>query len=449
MTSGSLRSRLMAGGAAAIAAALVIAGFGLTLLFERHLSRSLAQELDVYINQLLTGIDVDQERLVVASAPADPRFFEPLSGHYWQISDDRGVLLRSRSLWDTSLPLAADEVKPGDMHQHEVAGPKGERLLVAERGVSVSINDQQTPVRVAVATDFSRVLTARTAFAADLALALAGLGVVLGLATAVQVVLGLRPLDALRRGIAEIRSGQRLHLPETVPAEVRPLVSEVNGLLRAQEKEIVRARDRAADLAHGLKTPLAALVADASRLREKGETAIAAEIDSVVAAMKRHVDWELARSRARASDRRPYAATLVRPLLESIAATLARAEERDVSFEIVVPEDLSVSLDRTDLAEVLGNLLENAYRHASSRVRVSAASRREIVIEDDGPGIAPEARERVLARGGRLDVSSGGAGLGLAIVQDVVETAGWRLALGASVLGGLKVTLTDEQLMQS
>lgn len=449
MTRGSLRGRLMAGGAAAIIAALAIAGLGLTLLFERHLSRSLAQELDVYINQLLAGIEVDEGRLVLASAPADPRFMEPLSGLYWQISDDRATLLRSRSLWDTSLPLAADEVQPGDMHLHEIAGPGGARLLVAERGVSLNIGDRQTPVRVAVATDFSRVLTARTAFAADLALALAGLGAVLGLATAVQVVLGLRPLDTLRRGIADIRSGRRPHLPEAVPAEVRPLVDEVNGLLAAQEKEILRARDRAADLAHGLKTPLAALLADASRLRERGETAIAAEIDSVVAAMKRHVDRELARARARASDRRRGACTLVRPLLDTLAATLARAEEREVSFDIAVPQDLSVSLDRADLAEVLGNLLENAYRHASSRVRVSAASEREIVIEDDGPGIAPEAREQVLLRGGRLDLSSGGAGLGLAIVQDVAEASGWRLELGQSALGGLKATLTYPQLKQS
>ena len=443
MTSGSLRGRLMAGGAAAIAVALLVAGFGLTLLFERHLSRSLAQDLDVYIKQLLAGIEVEQGRLAVPAPPADPRFSEPLSGLYWQVSDDRGDLLRSRSLWDATLPLAADEVKPGDMHQHEVVGPQGARLLVVERGISLDVGDRRIPVRVAVAADLARVAAARSAFAADLAVALTVLGIVLALATAAQVVLGLRPLDALRQGIADIRSGRSEHLAESVPHEVRPLVNEVNALLDAQEKEIIRSRDRAADLAHGLKTPLAALLADARRLREKGEAAIAKEIDLLADAMTRHVDRELARARARTGDRRRHAPTLLRPLLGSLSSALTRAEERPVAFEFMVPDDLRVSIDRTDLAEALGNLLENAYRHAASLVRVTASSH-EIVIEDDGPGIAREARESAMRRGGRLDEASKGAGLGLAIVQDVMEAAGWSLALDESPLGGLKAVLAEQ-----
>lgn len=304
MTRNSLRLRLVAGGIAAIVIALVIAGIGLTLLFERHVARTIAADLDVHLKQLLAGIDVDpQGRLVVTRPPADPRFADPLSGLYWHIAGDRGQMLRSRSLWDTVLSIPDDNPLPGEIHHHEVQGPANARLLIAERRISLSIGGRTELVRVTVAADLARVSAAASAFARDLVVALGLLGLVLAIATSIQVSLGLRPLDALRRGIAGIRSGLSRRLPQAVPIEVRPLVEEVNALLDAQEREIERSRDRAADLAHGLKTPLAALAADASRLRERGEAAIARDIDMVGEAMSRHVDRELALARVRGAVR--------------------------------------------------------------------------------------------------------------------------------------------------
>jgi len=119
MTWRSLRFRLIAGGIAALLLALTLSGMGLTVLFERHIARTLADDLDVYLKQLLASIDVDtQGQLVLGQAPADPRFSDPLSGLYWQISSDRGDLLRSRSMWDTTLALPADEPSPSEVHRH-------------------------------------------------------------------------------------------------------------------------------------------------------------------------------------------------------------------------------------------------------------------------------------------------------------------------------------------
>ena len=264
----SLRLRLAAGGIIAILVALIVAGLGLTLLFERHVSRTIADDLDVQLKQLIAAVDVDQEQnIVVTRPPTDPRFADPLSGLYWQVADDRGQLLRSRSLWDTTLPLPADELAPGQVHHHDTTGPANSQVLLAERSVFLTIDGRHVPVRVAVAADFKRVSVAAIDFAKDLGMALTILGLVLATATLIQVRLGLRPLNALRGGIFDIRSGHRQRLPEEVPSEVRPLVEEVNALLEAQEQEIERSRGRAADLAHGLKTPLAALAADAARLR--------------------------------------------------------------------------------------------------------------------------------------------------------------------------------------
>ncbi len=445
MSRGSLRLRLVAGGIVAILIALTIAGAGLTLLFERHVTRTIGDDLDIYLKQLVAGIDTDaQGKLVVSRPPADPRFAAPLSGLYWQVSGDRGQLLRSRSLWDTALELPQDEPSPGELHHHVILGPAKARLLVSERRVLLTMGDRRVPVRVAVAADLARVSVAASSFARDLAVALGVLGLVLGIATAIQVGLGLRPLDALRRGVADIRSGQRKHLPANVPAEVKQLVEEVNGLIDAQEREIERSRSRAADLAHGLKTPLAALAADAARLRERGDDDLAQGIEAVGDAMSRHVDRELARARARGTARqRGGVSTPLKPLVDLLIATLSRtpAAQR-LEFETRIGGETNVPLDRTDLAEVLGNLLENAARHAGGRVRIGAdGASLAITVEDDGPGIPPAERAHMLERGARLDQRGDGAGLGLAIVQDVLHAYGWRLELAASGLGGLKAII--------
>ncbi|MGH7120132.1 MAG: sensor histidine kinase [Acetobacteraceae bacterium] len=447
----SLRLRLLAGGIAAILVALTIAGVALSVLFERHVSRTIAADLDVYLKQLLAATEVDaQGRLLVSQPPADPRFAEPLSGLYWELVSADGQLLRSRSLWDTVLRLPADAIAPGGLHLHEIPGPTRTRVLAAERSVFLTIGGRRERVRVVVATDVARIAAARSAFARDLALALALLGVVLAAATSVQVALGLRPLDGIRRGIAAIRSGDRRRLPAPAPVEVRPLVEEVNALLDAQEQEIERSRGRAADLAHGLKTPLAALASDAGRLREEGAHEIARDIEAIAEAMSRTVDRELARARARASTSRSGRATVaLEPLVQSLLGTLARTPSgARIRMETDIPAGASVPFERTDLAEVLGNLLDNAVRHAESRVRVIAFHGENgvsIAVEDDGPGIAPAVRAAVLARGARLDELSEGAGLGLAIVLDVLDAYGWRLVLDTSALGGLKATVAPRR----
>ncbi|QHP71298.1 HAMP domain-containing histidine kinase [Bradyrhizobium sp. LCT2] len=441
----SLRLRLVAGGVIAILIALAVAGGALVVVFERHISRTLAQDLDVHLKQLLAGIDVDpQGKLVLMQTPVDPRFADALSGLYWQVGDDRGQVLRSRSLWDSAMTLPADRLRPGEIHQHEATGPGGQRVLVTERAVSLSADGKPVIVRLAVAEDLARVSAATLAFAKDLATALALLGFVLALATWVQVSVGLRPLVALHRGVADIRAGRIRHLPSSVPTEVHPLVEEVNALIDAQEHEIERSRGRAADLAHGLKTPLAALAADASRLRERGERDIARDIEAVGEAMGRHVDRELARARVRGRARGGAATSAsVKPLVGSILATLSRTPEgAQVRFENLVADDLCVSLDRSDLAEVLGNLIENAARHAAGCVRITTDENRpSLVVEDDGEGIEPTHLLRVLERGTRLDERGGAAGLGLAIVQDVLDAYEWELELSKSELGGLKATI--------
>ncbi len=444
----SLRWRLALGGGLAIAAALALAGMALTSLFERHLVRSLAGDLDATLRLVLGSLELlPAGGLSLTREPADPRFEEPLSGLYWQVTRDRSAALRSRSLWDATLPLPSDELEPGASHHHRIPGPAGAELLAAERRVLVEGQGAAAAdVRVTVAADMARVSEARREFTADLVKALSLLGLALGLAMWVQIGLGLRPLEGLRESIFAIRRGRAAAVARPVPREVEPLVDEINALLSAQARDMERSRGRAADLAHGLKTPLAALAADARRLRERGEAGIAGDIEAVGEAMRRHVERELARVRIRGhSGSADGTATLVRPLVEQVVATLTRTPDGErVRFEVVVPDSLALRMDKADLAEVLGNLVENAARFARSRVLITATgadSGATLAIEDDGPGVAAADLATILERGSRLDSRGAGAGLGLAIVSDVLDAYGRRLTLQASPLGGLKAVI--------
>lgn len=447
MIDGSVRRRLIGGGIAAIVFALVMVGLGLTFLFERHLERSALEDLEIHVRQIVSGLDLDaQGQLVVSRTPSDPRFLEPLSGLYWQVDDDRGRQHRSRSLWDTSLPRDTGRRSEGSTHHFVASVPAGTQVLVSERHVRLDFADAPHKTRVAVAMSLRRSQKATAAFARELSIALGVLAAVLAVATVVQVQMGLQPLVELRERVARVRSGAEPRLDAPVPVEVRPLVEELNALIVKHEAEVMRSQRRAADLAHGLKTPLAALAGDVERLRALGHSALADDIQSVGDAMNRHVTRELARARSRGKSQvttRPHCELL--PLIQLLEATLSRTPAGEpIHYETLVPPGFSVPFDRTDLAEVLGNLLENATRHATSRVRVSveAASARPIIeIDDDGEGMPAERRAIVMDRGGRLDTRGHGAGIGLAIVQDVLEAYGWTMHLGDSQLGGLRVRL--------
>jgi signal transduction histidine kinase len=446
MRRGSLKRRLLAAAASSIVLALVIAGIGLLLLFERHVERRMMSELQIYLGQIVSGIDRTEDgTLQVVGEPAEPRFLEPLSGLYWQVAvEPDGPVLRSRSLWDETLALPADRLLDVEVHEHVIPGPNKSSLLVVEREVQLPERLGDGRIRAAVALDRSEIHAAGRDFALDLVPSLALLAAILVAATWVQVIVGLRPLDTVRRRLAAVRAGRATRLGTDFPDEVHPLAAEVDHLLDAQEKALERARARAADLAHGLKTPLTVLTSDAAELRARGEERIADEIAAVTAGMRRHVERELAR--ARAGPRvHPQASRPLLPVVAQVAGVLRRTPRgHDLDWDVIVPEGISTRVDAQDLAEMLGNLAENAVKWAVLKIRITGRwtdTNLVLSVEDDGPGIPDSEAAAALARGQRLDESQPGSGLGLAIVSDLVEACGGSLSLGRSELGGLLAEL--------
>jgi signal transduction histidine kinase len=446
MKTGSLRLRLFVAGAASVVLALGLAAVGLLLLFERHVERRVVLELESDLRQLVSGVTRNADgTLQVSQVPAEPRFLEPLSGVYWQIAQQPdGPVLRSRSLWDTMLDLPPDVLGNGDVHQHLVRGPGGEQVLAVERSVELPASLGGHRIRVTVAVHHAEIAAAARNFGADLAPALGVLALVLIAAGWAQVTVGLRPLDSVRRRLGEVRAGRAARLGTTFPDEVRPLAAEVDHLLEAQEEAIARARARAADLAHGLKTPLTVLASTAEDLRARGDAAMADEVASVADGMRRHVERELVRARAGLPARGgpPQA---IRPIVDRVVGVLRRTPRgHDLDWQIQLDERLSATIDAQDLAEMIGNLAENAAKWTSGTVRFTGDADDDgvmIAVEDDGPGIPDDAVGVALVRGGRLDEAQPGTGLGLAIVSDLVEAYGGSLTLGRSPLGGLRAAI--------
>lgn len=423
MSRGSLRLRLFLAAAISVGIALVLSGLGLTLLFERHVERRVVAELGIYLDQVVAGLDRGVDgRLEMARILADPRFVEPLSGLYWQIETDVATL-RSRSLWDAKLALPDDELVDGAVHEHRIPGPLDAELYAVERRVKLPSRLGGEEVRATVALDTADIAAATRAFAVDLAPFLALVAALLMAAAYTQVAVGLKPLVAVRDRLGAIREGRARRLGQAFPDEILPLAGEVDALIEAREDEAESARARAGDLAHGLKTPLQVLAGDVERLRAKGEGGIASEIEQVAIAMRRHVGRELARARTAASrrDARAPIADVVTRVLSVVTRTPVGAK---LDWSVDVPAEMVGRIDPDDLAEAIGNLVENASRYAHAKVSITARRKDSfivITIADDGGGIPEERVGEALARGGQLDRLGGGAGLGLAIVRDIAD----------------------------
>ena len=362
-------------------------------------------------------------------------------------STDRSGIHRSRSLWDATLDLPADTLGCGAAHVHRLPGPQDAPLLVLERSVTLPSRLGGDTARIAVAMDAAEIDSARRAFMADLAPYLALLGLVLTGAGWAQLWVGLRPLASLGARIAALRAGRAERMGEHWPVELRPVAEEIDGLLTARETETARAHARAADLAHGLKTPLQALMGEAARLRAAGADGQAAGIEETARAMRRTVDRELARARTATRVDTVYCdAAEVAAGLISVLRRTPDGAQLDWSQEI--PAGHHVALDAADLSEALGALTENAARHAASRVVLRARSQGALLlidIIDDGPGIPAPQRRAVIARHGRADIS--GSGLGLSIAAEMAHAAGGWLDLGDAA-PGLAATLALPRVLR-
>lgn len=437
----SLSGRILALSLAWIALLTLVGGVALERLITGTLVQDFDARLAAMLPQMIATAELDPLGEVRFNRPpVDPRFQEPYSGSYWQVSAEGRDDFRSRSLWDRRLePDLARPCPAACVSRYE--GFAGEPLRVIERDGIIPGSRTVFRFMVAESTLALDRQVARVRRTVWLALGLLALG--LFALAALQATVGLLPLRRLSQALADVRSGRIARVPDAnVPPEVAPLVQEVNALLDHNEEMVAAARTHAGNLAHALKTPISVLMNEAG----SNSPDLAASVRRELATMRRHVDHHLARARAAA--RRPDSAarTPVWPSLERLSRAIGQMHGgRAVVIDHAGSRTACFRGEREDFEEMVGNLVDNAAHYGGGRVFVTvreAGDRLVIEIEDDGPGIPVAERARLFERGARLDTARPGTGLGLAIARDIAAIYGGSIALGESEdLGGLLVTL--------
>jgi len=436
---GSLTRRMIVVAAFWITALLLMGGFALDRVLSASIVQNFDDQLKYVLNAMIAASEIGPDGEVRFNRPpADQRFIEPYSGVYFQVSGQGADTFPSRSLWDRRLQVQ-DRHQDVNVHTYDSDEFDGEPLRISER--DVILPGSKVRWRFQVAQSREMIDTQIKQLRSTLFWSFFALGIGLLILAALQTFYGLWPLRRVRQDVAAIRSGAKTRITEDFPNEVRPLTDEINQLLAHSEEQAEEARRHAGNLAHALKTPLTvitnAATADAPDLAET--------VCREAIVMRRQVDHHLARARAIGRRASAHARATVWESLESVQRAVDRLYE-NVTVDIAGDKKAQVRVERQDLDEMLGNLVENAAKYGGGRVFVTVEPQDgmiDILVEDDGKGIPQQQREAIFQRGARLDTDKPGTGLGLAIVRDVAEIYGGKITLEESEdLGGLLARLS-------
>ena len=437
-TTGSLSRRMILIAALWITLLLAGGGFALDRLLTSAVTRNFDDQLEYVLNAQILSAEIGPEGEVIFDRElADQRFIEPGSGLYWQVSAPGHEPFPSRSLWDRRLAYGGNHTDL-TVHVYDSAQFPDSKLRIVERDVRLPGSKVRWRFQVAQSRDGLDAQVDALRRTIVRSFLLLGLGLIV--MAALQVWYGLRPLGKLRREIAMMRAGRSKAVTGALPAEVAPMVEELNALVEHNDRQAEEARRHAGNLAHALKTPLTVIMnAATAQSDDLGDTVI-----REARTMRRQVDHHLARARAVGRRGSAHSRADVWPSLESVERAVSRLY-RHVRIDADGPKDLQVHVERQDLDEMLGNLIENAAKYGGGSVFVTVGRHSgfiEFLIEDDGPGIPEAERTRIFDRGVRLDTGKPGTGLGMAIVRDVAEIYEGTVSLEESEdLGGLLVRL--------
>lgn len=437
----SIRSRFVFGTVLLILVGLLLTGIMVSSLMRGYITQGFHDEMEVHIDELaaLTVIDKNGRPLLMRRL-SDPRFIPKNSGFYWKIEREGFASVKSPSL--VSGDLSGTLAVSTSPRWAETTGPTGKML---EYGMIIYPDKDQAPVKLSMATDLRLLDEVLSDFNLPLFYALFGFAIAMTTLGAAQIVYSLKPLERLKLAIADIRSGKSARMAGRYPAEIAPLVSDLNQLLDANSEMVRSARVQAGNLAHGLRTPLAIMMDEAQQIAEKGDKDSADVLLNGCHQMLRYVDYYTARARTAALARVPGQSTSLRDTIEPIVTAMRRLHKtKDISICLGDFPDIIMPCDDVDLEEMTSNLIDNACKWASTRVMISWEEDRQwvlIFVDDDGPGLSPEEYSSVFEIGERLDEAKPGTGLGLPIVKDLVALYQGRITLCRSSLGGLRAEL--------
>lgn len=429
--------------------ALVVASFVLTGYFKDYATRQFQLSLQVHLDQLTTSFNLNSEGLPSLSQPlSDPRFNQPLSGIYWQINAQNNVAaMRSRSLWDDVINLPPYDANKTGIISLTLTDPEIQTVQILLRTITLEDQPNQKWTLI-VAASTKELEHSLSDWSMRLTFFIIFLFVSLSIAAISQVMLSLSPLRSLQKSMENLRNSPMSRLKGNFPQEVQPLIDDFNIALDQNEQVIARARTQTGDLAHALKTPLAVLNNAAQRESKTadGNFEFARLVIEQTAMMQRHIDWRLKRARTATTQDALHGQIEIAPVIDQLIRVMQRIHPlRTMTVSVhCVPENICFHGEIQDLQEMLGNLLDNAFKWAYSKIIIHASmegKKLTISISDDGPGLLPEQYDQVIQRGVRTDEKMPGSGLGLSIVQELVSLYQGNMEITQSMDAGLCVTL--------
>jgi signal transduction histidine kinase len=433
---------------------LVTIAVAISALYRQGVERGFNNLLRAQLYNVVNSVSIgDGDSLAGSPALGDLRFSQPATGWYWLVEplgNYATAPLASASLGVANLAVPDVEVTPFDQNYeryYEMTDEVGNQIRVAE--TEVVLDDQGRAARFRVSGNLQVIEDEITFFTSRLYTALAVVGIGGLIVNGLAILYGLKPLDRARRALERIRRGEAERIEGEFPSEILPLANEINALIDSNRRIVERARMQVGNLAHSLKTPIAVLLNEGRTLDKNHAEVIASQAE----AMQAQVSSYLNRARIAAQRDSVLARTEAQPVLERIVRVM-RKLNTEVAFELDVAPDLTFAMEQQDVEEVVGNLLENAARFARTKVVTRAVmttreddltdGRRgwiEVVVEDDGPGLAPEQIGEALKRGRRLDESKPGTGLGLSIVKEISGEYQGTFGLSRAGIGGLRAQL--------
>jgi len=422
-----------------IAVALIVIALLLGRFYREHIEEHYDAHVFSHVEELIAAIDTGPDgKVTLSREPTDPRFYRLNSGWYWEILHAETPLRISESLGDQQLDLSG--LKLDESHSVQTVFGPGEQELRAQ-AIHVSFPHEPGSLTVVATAPFMEISDDVSEFYAHIMTSFLVLGIGLSIAVVVQVLVALKPLKAITSAIGDIRSGKTERLPREFPSDVQPLVDELNYLLDHNETLLKRARNQLGDLAHSVKNPLTVIRNEARNMSTKQGQLILDQSH----VMSNNIDHYLSRARIYGKQDAIGYRTSVKSILDDLCfAVKLIHKERNIEVQLLCLDDKWFRGEAQDLEEMAGNLIDNACKWAKSQVTVSCRSdhnRLNLIIEDDGPGIAEEELETITRRGRKLDEHSPGHGHGLGIVEDIAKLYGGSLSLGRSELGGLKAEL--------
>jgi signal transduction histidine kinase len=435
----SLTKRIISLSIIWIVITLVVTGVLLGRFYRDHTEGHYDAHVFTHVEELIAAIETDADgHLVLSRTPTDPRFHRLDSGWYWEVFNGGGSLQRSASLGGNHLDIS--EIILDENHEVQpLYGPGDQKL----RGqvVHVSFPHESGAVTVVATAPEMQITDDVHEFYAHIISSFLVLGIGLSLAMFIQVSVALKPLKAIRSAIGDIRAGKMERLPRDFPSDVQPLVDELNFLIDHNETLLKRARNQLGDLAHSVKNPLTVIRNEARNLSGKQGQLILDQSH----VMANNIDHYLSRARIYGKQDAIGYRTSVKSVIDDLSFAVEHIyKERMISIDLQCMKDRWFRGEEQDLEEMAGNLIDNAFKWAKSRVVVSCASdhnRLTLTIEDDGPGIDEQELDTITRRGRKLDERTPGHGHGLGIVEDIANLYGGSLELGRSELGGLKAEL--------